>query len=481
MASDDDLMLSGGGGTAVATDELFATVAELRRFAGHVDGIAARVGVLAVHTPLGRCLPPGVFAPGDEGDLAAAAVALRSAAARADALAAGLQQGAENYGELERRMRRLWRTAEGWAAERAGTWLPLLLPLLPVASAGVAGLLLGALLSPGGLAGAGRTTAGALPPPSRALTDVRTVALLRSLVLVADDFGAGVLRLPPSTAAVLGEQSADLVGRAGSAALLVALATRYGALRETSVRVTESRRRTAAGAPAGFRDRADRVPAGASQIRIERYSFASRRDRFEVFLGGTRAAGVLGGEEPWDMTSNVHAVADLSPASLRAVEEAMRQAGVRAGSEVVFTGYSQGGLLATQLAASGEWNTRGLVTFGAPVAALEVPAGFPAVQLEHTDDIVPALGGDRDDLAPIVVRREAFAGRGVPTDVAVPAHRLAEYRSTAELLDAARSPAVQSAAARLRDFGQGAERVEVTLYRADRADRADWADRGREG
>jgi hypothetical protein len=267
---------------------------------------------------------------------------------------------------------------------------------------------------------------------------------------------------------MLGEQGLGILGLEGSAALLVALATRGGALRESEVRVRRSGGGTAEGAPRGFRDRVDRVPAGPSQIRIERYTFAGGPDRFEVFLGGTRAAGLLGGDEPWDMTSNVHAVGDLSPGSLRATEEAMRQAGITADSEVVFTGHSQGGLLATRLAASGDWNVRGLVTFGAPVGAIDVPVGFPAVQVEHTDDLVPAFGGDRSDLGPIVVRREAFAGREPPPGVAVPAHRLAEYRSTAELLDATRAPAVVSAAARLRSFGRGAERIEVTDYRADR-------------
>ena len=463
MGGSDELILSGGGSVAVATDALFATVAELRRFAGHADATSTRVTVLSLHD-VGRCLAPG----GESGDLVSAASALRTAAARAEELAAALQCGAEAYGELERRALAMWRSAEGWAAERAGAWLGLLLPLLPAATAGVAGLLLGALLSPGGLSQAGDGAAEALGPPSRVLTSPTTVALLRSLVLAGDDFASGVLRLPPGTAAVLGERGADLVGLSGTAALLVALATRGGALREGDVRVRESRRFAVPAAPAGFRDRVDRVPAGRSQIRIERYSFPARPDRFEVFLGGTRAAGLLGGDEPWDMTSNLHGVAGLSPGSLRAAEDAMRSAGVTADSEVVFTGYSQGGLLATELAASGDWTTRGLVTFGAPVGGMELPEGFPVVQVEHTDDLVPAFGGDRSETGPIVVRREAFAGRDVPADVAVPAHRLGEYRSTAELLDAARAPAVVSAAGRLRTFGQGAERIEITLYRADR-------------
>ncbi|MDQ4138128.1 MAG: hypothetical protein M3116_04700 [Actinomycetota bacterium] len=461
MSTADDLLLSGGGSVAVATDALFASIAHLRRFAAHADGTGVRVATVPAHH--------GSAADESAADLAAAIHALSSAAARADALAAALQRSAENYGQLERHFVRMSRAFQGFVAERAGGWLPaLLLPLLPLASATAVGVLLGALLNPEGAQRAGESVAQGLRRHAGALTDPMAVALLRSLVLSADEFAGGMLRAPSGLTHLLGEDGANVLGLTGSASIVVAIATRFGPLREGEVHVQETRRSSAAAAPARFRDRVDRIPSGRSQIRIERYSFAGAPDRFEVFLGGTRAAGLLGGDEPWDMTSNAHAVGDLSPGSLRAAEQAMRRSGIAADSEVVFTGYSQGGLLATQLAASGDWNTQGLVTFGAPVARIEVPDGFPAVQVEHTDDLVPAFGGDRRDLGPLVVRREAFAGRELPENVPVPAHRLAEYRSTAELLDGARAPAVGHAAGRLRSFASGAERIEVTFYRADR-------------
>ena len=461
MAASDDLLLSGGGSVAVATDALFRTVADLRRLAGHADATGTRVAAI----------PPahGITSADSAANLAEATRALRTVAARADALAAGLQRSAENYGDLERRAVMLSRAGEGLVAERVGAWLPaLLLPLLPLASAAGIGLLLGASAKPDGAERAVDGVANGLQQRSTPLTDPLTVALLRSLVLSADDLGGGMLRAPPGLMRLLGEGGANVVGLTGSASLLVFLATRFGAVREGRVEVREAARVSASTPPAGFADRADRIPTGRSQIRVERYSFPAAPDRFEVFLGGTRAAGLLGGAEPWDMTSNLHAIAELDPGSLRAAEEAMRRSGITADSEVVFTGYSQGGLLASQLAASGDWNTQGLVTFGAPVARIDLPDSFPAVQVEHTDDLVPAFGGDRTDLGPLVVRREAFAGRDVPPEVPVPAHRLAEYRATGELLDAARSPGIASAAARLGTFGAGAERVEVILYRADR-------------
>ena len=61
-------------------------------------------------------------------------------------------------------------------------------------------------------------------------------------------------------------------------------------------------------------------------------------------------------DEPWDLTSNVTGVAGLDAGSLRATELAMHDAGIRPDDEVQFVGFSQGGLVAARLAASGEWN-----------------------------------------------------------------------------------------------------------------------------
>jgi hypothetical protein len=440
--STDELVFSGGGSIAVATDALLVAVAHLRRFAAAVEGTRSTLAALSAQ--------PGPESCDSAADLTSAERGLAESAERAHRLAAALEQAAENYGELERRVRRLSRGAPAWMADRLGRLLPLAAILVPH------------LL---GIGAAGVRAAG---EDRQLLTDPRTVGLIRSAVMGSDDFAAAVAGLPPGLAALLGEDGLRLVGVSGVAALLTVSAAQAGALREGAVRVREFGRRRGSAPPSGFGERAARLPTGRSQIRIERYTFAGRPDRFEVFLGGTRTPTVVGGDEPWDMTSNLHAVADRSPGSLRAAAAAMRQAGVTAESEVVFTGYSQGGLLAGMLAASGDYNTQGLVTFGAPAGIIEIPDAFPAVMLEHTDDLVPALGGDRTDLTPIVVRRQAFAGREVPEDIAVPAHELAEYRSTAELLDTARSPGITAAAERLRTFGSGAERIDVMFYRAER-------------
>ena len=82
-----------------------------------------------------------------------------------------------------------------------------------------------------------------------------------------------------------------------------------------------------------------------------------------------------------------------SAGSYRAVVQAMREAGIRPGEPVIEVGHSQGGLIAAQVAASGEFNSVATVTFGAPSGEVPVPDGVDTVAVEHSDDIVPGMGG----------------------------------------------------------------------------------------
>jgi len=164
------------------------------------------------------------------------------------------------------------------------------------------------------------------------------------------------------------------------------------------------------------------------------------------------------------MTSNMNAVAGREAGSYRAVTAAMASAGITPSSPVMFTGYSQGGLIAAELAASGDFDTRGLFTLGAPAAQVEVPTSIPWVALEHTDDIVPAVGGSWASADPVLVRRELFYGRPVSTEQMLPAHQLDGYRETAALVDASHETRVVSALAAFDSFGDGTTSADSTLY-----------------
>jgi hypothetical protein len=150
----------------------------------------------------------------------------------------------------------------------------------------------------------------------------------------------------------------------------------------------------------------------------------------------------------------------------------MIDAGVTPDSPVQFTGYSQGGGTAARLAASGEWNTQGVATFGGPTGGIQLPRDVPAVIVEHREDLVPALGGPQLNHDAVYVQREVFGGEEVPHDVAVPAHHAQYYAETATLMDAEQNAQLRAAVGGLDSFGAGATSVTSTAYRFERVDPA---------
>ena len=85
----------------------------------------------------------------------------------------------------------------------------------------------------------------------------------------------------------------------------------------------------------------------------------------------------------------------LSTTYERGVLQAMSDAGVKPGESVVFTGFSQGGIMAANLAADPglPYNVVGVVTNGAPVDTFWIPKDVPNVSFAHQGDIVHKLDG----------------------------------------------------------------------------------------
>lgn len=463
-----DLWIGGGGSTAVATSELFD---DARRLGGVRDilsdclGRIGRIDRLVAGARLSALDAPfGAFAAERAMDDAASAIA--RAAPAADGLRFALIASAHSYGIGEGVAERLAQDVAGRLASLLGMVLPAILVEALPWMLGIGGAaVIGVALLP-----ADRRTAliaavpGFLREHSAALSDPRVVELVRLSVMSADDFGGGVLHLPPGVGRALGDEGLGILGLATSSGAVVALARPTGALAETAVSV----RRFGASAPStralSYSDRAARVPQGTAQVRIDRYSQAGQPDRFEVYVGGTRDFSLEPGAEAWDMTSNVTAMAGAEAGSYRAVSMAMADAGITPSSPVILTGYSQGGLIAAELAASGDWDARGLYTLGAPAGQVAVPADIPWVAIEHTDDIVPAVGGTWATVDPVLVRRELFDGGRAPTDVLLPAHQLDGYRQTAALVDRSSEHRVVSAIEGFDRFGEGSTSVEATLY-----------------
>lgn len=473
-AVSDDITVSGGGSTEVATAALLSQQQHLEQLANEVracetrlraiDGRLSRARLRAADAPLSAMRAERAMVDARE--------ALRSSRDRADTLADGIARAATAYRNAEA-------TIDAWARQLSATigyqlgfWSPL------------AGALALPVLLPGALATAGALGVGWLITPEArrektmsewmgankgVLSDPRFVSFVRLAVSSSDDFGEGVLHLPQPLAEVLGDGGLGILGVGSSAAVVVGLAGTAGVLKETPVRTTISSTSDGAAPPSGLADRASRIPSGHDQIRIDRYVQPGGADHFEVYLGGTIDGSVVAGKEPWDMTSNVNAVAGADAGSLLAARQAMELAGVDSTTPVTFTGYSQGALISAQLAASGDFDTRGLVTFGGPAGQVAVPHDIPYVALEHADDLVPATGGVWKSADPVLVTRTVYGDAPYTGDAFFPAHELSNYRATAALADASDEQRIAAVRNSLHKFSAGSSAVHTSYYHAVRS------------
>ena len=304
-----------------------------------------------------------------------------------------------------------------------------------------------------------------------ALSDPTFVDTIRIALSMVDDAALGVLGVPPALVAALGESGLGAV-RVDSAALVVlGLAAVAGSTGVDAVRVdlVGADRRRGEGfdpvsAPASLADRVARIPDATTPIVIERFANDAGGWHYEVYIAGTDSQAPLGGDRPWDMLSNIALVAEQPASSLQAVQAAMRAAGIDSSSSVVFTGYSQGGAIATALAESGDWSTTGLVTVGAPTGGMPVTGGYPAIVIEHREDLVPVLSGIRRETTAVIVRGEAFAASPAG-DAALPAHEIERYRATAAAADAHEHDRLQAAVAALPVITSTGERMAFTASR----------------
>jgi hypothetical protein len=168
---------------------------------------------------------------------------------------------------------------------------------------------------------------------------------------------------------------------------------------------------------------------------IERYS-DGERSFFVAYLPGMRSLEVGAGIEPFDLAASVQQLADPEAAgSQAAVEEALRAAGVKPTDELVVAGYSQGGMVAGALASgTGGFNVSAIVTLGAPIAQLELPADTAVMAIEHSNDVIPALSGAINPLTEnwVTVGREIDLNFG---QSALTAHELDAYVETSKLID----------------------------------------------
>jgi hypothetical protein len=471
----DEIVVSGGGVTAVAVDELF----------GHAQALEA----VSVEASSSARLLVGIDVLVSPGATDAAAVAADHAMTTALATLAELERGAgstaralrlaaEGYGLAERASEAAARQAAASLGYAAGFFLPVLALLaVPVATNAMLPVLLGAAAAPGGLDAVRSAAARWVDDHRGVLMNPAVVDAIRHTVSSTDDTAAGALHLPPWVMTLLGDAGLGITGAASSAAAISLVGSRFGIFAETPVRVTATSTATDRTAPTSLAERVDRIPSPegprGEQIVIDRIESPGRADRFEVYLAGTVDFTPVARDEVFDMTSNMMGVGELPAGSYRAAEQALADAGVTSSSPVVFTGHSQGGLIATALAASGNYATAGVVTIGAPSGHIAVPSTVPVVAIEHTDDLVPALAGVRSDHSAILVERRAYEPGDVLPDSPLAAHERAPYRETAAMADRATDARLADAVRAIARNTEGAAHVTTTTYYAERVTRGD--------
>jgi hypothetical protein len=464
----DDLTISGGGFSAVATADLFEQAMQLERMIEGIEACLARLSVIdrALDAVALREWNARYSAFNAEARIDDATTALRLAGMTARSIRLALGASAEAYGAAEGILQGLSQVLAAKFAHALGFIFPGLAVLFAptLGSTAITGMTVYALMPDERRKALLRW----LMDQNEVLTNPQVVTLVRLGVMSSDDFAGGVMRLSPQLAGLLGDEGWGLLGLTASAGLLTGVVAPLGPLAETPVRVNRVSTRTDTRTATTFAERAARIPQGGSQIRIDRLHVAGGPDRFEVYLGGTRDFSPLAAAEPWDMTSNVHSLSMGDAGSYRAAQEAMRLAGIDSDSPVQFAGHSQGALVASALASSGDYNAQGLFTVGGVVSQDLVPDGVPWLAIEHTDDLIPALAGNRIAPETVLVRRQVFGGEEVPSDTVLPAHELRRYRETAAMLDDTDDGRSGPLLVRLNRLGAGVESVTTTRYLARR-------------
>lgn len=219
-------------------------------------------------------------------------------------------------------------------------------------------------------------------------------------------------------------------------------------------------------APGTLEELTARIPAKTdARVRVERYDMPDGAVQFVVYADGTQLEA--SDDEPFDLESNLELyLRHEESESYRAVRQALDAAGAVEGSTVHLVGYSQGAMVASHIALSGDYRVPTLVTVGSPVEA-DVGEGTLSVSLRHTDDPVSylATGGFA---AGVGAAGSLVAERRIGTVGPITPHRIEHYRETAAMLDASTDPRMGAVRARLGELST-ATTVTVSLYSTVRA------------
>lgn len=123
-----------------------------------------------------------------------------------------------------------------------------------------------------------------------------------------------------------------------------------------------------------------------------------------VNIPGTEKWGPSAGDNPMDLTGNAEQAGSGgwsagSQATADAIAQLYAQNDIPPGTPLMLNGHSQGGMIASSLAANedfaSQFNVTNVMTYGAPVDNYDVPADVNQLNIQHRLDAVPRidLGG----------------------------------------------------------------------------------------
>lgn len=127
-------------------------------------------------------------------------------------------------------------------------------------------------------------------------------------------------------------------------------------------------------------------PNSVDGVRIEKVRGDDNVERFIVYINGTNQ----GAEGTHTLADAILGQSAVLNKTYQLVRQAMIEAGIDSSSQVMYVGYSQGGIVGQNLAASGDFG-HGLVLAQASPRTSNIPAGYDIIHINRSADEVTNL------------------------------------------------------------------------------------------
>ena len=214
----------------------------------------------------------------------------------------------------------------------------------------------------------------------------------------------------------------------------------------------------------------------SGQLRVIEVPQPDGSTAYVVQIPGTEDWATSRGDNPVDLTTNVHLMTQEDTVWRQTVIDAIRDK-VPPGAPVMLTGHSQGGITAASIASDpavvSELNIRSVVTGGSPIGRFDIDDRVSVLSVEHQQDPVPMLDGAGNPDRPnwTTVRRDlpdalAQDGNGVANPGL--AHASGNYATTGAMIDASSDPSVQEWLRQNEEFFSDSGTATASRYDIDR-------------